>query len=139
MAISFSIETEGFSLKQRNDLKNWIKKTTAIHKKQCGNIHYVFVNDDRLLEMNQQFLNHNTFTDIITFDYSEGNNIHGDIFISIDRVRENAKKFETSFNNELHRVMIHGVLHLCGLKDKSKADAERMRQEENRSLGIRHF
>lgn len=139
MAVTFTTETKGFKLTERTALKAWIQRIAADHKKKCGNIHYVFVSDDRLLQMNIEFLDHSTYTDIITFDYSEGEVIHGDIFISTDRVKDNAHKFKSEFKDELHRVMIHGVLHLCGFKDKSKKDAEMMRREENRSLSKRPF
>jgi probable rRNA maturation factor len=139
MAITFTTEKKGFKLIDRRALRDWISRVATRHKKHCGNIHYVFVSDDQLLEMNQRFLNHNTYTDIITFDYTEENVIHGDIFISVDRVKDNADKFSTEFKDELHRVMIHGILHLCGLKDKTKKDTEKMREEENRSLSNRPF
>ena len=96
----------------------------------------MFCTDDELLEINIKHLNHNTLTDIITFDYTEDKKISSDIFISVDRVLENAKKFEVTFEEELCRVMIHGVLHLCGYKDKSKPDAELMRKKENWALKL---
>ena len=136
MAISFNNQNINFTLKNKTALKAWISDVAKKEKKKTGTIHYIFTNDDDLLKMNQQFLDHNTYTDIITFDYTEDNTINGDIFISIDRVKENANKFDTSFENELHRVIIHGVLHLCGYKDKSKADAELMRKKENSSLKL---
>jgi rRNA maturation RNase YbeY len=139
MAIVFNTEAEGFKLNNKTALKNWVKQVVLSHKKKCGNIQYVFVNDEALLLLNQQYLNHQTLTDIITFDYSEENIIHGDIYISCERVAENAKKFKVNIDEELHRVMIHGVLHLCGFKDKSAKDAEKMRMEENRSLAKRTF
>ena len=108
-------------------------------KKELGEINYVFMNDEDLLKTNIEFLDHHTYTDIITFDYCEGELLNSDIFISIDRVNENATKFDTTFENELHRVMIHGVLHLCGYKDKSKKDAELMRKKENAALSKRLF
>lgn len=92
------------------------------------------MSDESLLEINREYLKHNTYTDIITFNYNEGKNIAGDIFISVDRVKENAQKFEVKFEEELHRVMIHGVLHLCGYKDKSKTDSGLMRKKENNAL-----
>lgn len=107
---------------------------TEKEKHRLGDINYIFCSDEELLEINIRHLNHSTYTDIITFDYTEGNKISSDIFISIDRVEENAKKFKVSFEEELHRVMIHGILHLCGYKDKSKADAELMRKKENAAL-----
>jgi rRNA maturation RNase YbeY len=112
-------------------IDNQIKKTT----KKTGALQYVFVSDDALLQMNQQFLQHDTFTDIITFDLSESpDKIIGEIYISIDRVTENANKFSTAYTAELHRVIFHGALHLCGYKDKTKADKETMRAMEDKWL-----
>lgn len=105
-------------------------------KKSVGTIGYVFTNDELLLEMNKQYLKHNTYTDIITFDYSEGKKISGEIFISIDRVKENAKKFKADLETELHRVIIHGILHLCEYGDKSKTAAANMRKLENKALSL---
>jgi rRNA maturation RNase YbeY len=134
MAITFQNQDIQFVLKDKLKLKNWIKKIIESEKKETGDLNFVFTNDEQVLETNIQFLDHNTYTDIITFDYCEGKIINGDIIISIDRVRENAEKFASGFENELHRVMIHGVLHLCGYKDKSKADVELMRNKENAAL-----
>jgi rRNA maturation RNase YbeY len=134
--ITFQNQSISFKLKEKTRLKAWIKTVTEREKHRLGDINYIFCSDDELLEINIQHLNHNTYTDIITFDYTEGNKISSDIFISIDRVAENAKKFKVSFEEELHRVMIHGILHLCGYKDKSKADAELMRKKENGALKL---
>jgi rRNA maturation RNase YbeY len=134
--ISFQNQSISFRLKDKTRLKAWIKTVTEKEKHRLGDVNYIFCSDDELLEINIQHLNHNTYTDIITFDYTEGNRISSDIFISIDRVEENAKKFKVSFEEELHRVMIHGILHLCGYKDKSKADAELMRKKENGALKL---
>lgn len=139
MAISFTSQNIPFSLKNKLALKDWIKHVALKEKKHVGSINYVFLSDDALLKMNVDYLDHDTYTDIITFDYTEGTKINGDIFISVDRVVENADKFKVSFTDELHRVIIHGVLHLCGYKDKKKADAELMRKKENTSLKIRGF
>jgi probable rRNA maturation factor len=134
--VSFNNQSISFKLKEKTKLKAWIKSVTEKEKHKLGNINYVFCTDDELLEINIKHLNHNTLTDIITFDYTEGNTIHSDIFISIERVLENAEKFKVSFDEEFHRVMIHGILHLCGYKDKTKADAELMRKKENASLKL---
>ncbi len=134
--ISFNNQSIAFKLKDKTKLKQWIKTVTEKEKHNLGTINYIFCTDDELLEINVRHLNHNTLTDIITFDYTEGKTINSDIFISVDRVAENAKKFNVTFEEELHRVMIHGVLHLCGYKDKSKADAEVMRRKENNSLKL---
>jgi len=132
--ISFNNQSISFKLKDKTKLKQWIKTITEKEKHTLGTINYIFCTDDELLEINLKHLNHTTYTDIITFDYTENKIIQSDIFISIDRIIENAKKFNVSFENELHRVMIHGILHLCGYKDKTKADAELMRKKENAAL-----
>ena len=134
--ISFQNQSISFKLKDKTKLKLWIKSIVNKEKHVIGTLNYIFCSDDELLEINIKHLNHNTFTDIITFDYTEDKKISSDIFISIDRVIENSKKFDTSFENELHRVMIHGVLHLCGYKDKTKPDAELMRKKENWALKL---
>lgn len=127
--ILFSTKTD-FQLPVKKTYKTWIGKIIQSHSGRCGNINYVFCDDAMLLELNQRYLQHDTYTDIITFDNCEGNLISGDIFISIDRVRENAKTYNVSFDNELMRVMAHGILHLCGFKDKSIRDAKTMRRQE---------
>lgn len=139
MAITFQNQNIRFALKQKVQIKNWIKKIIVAEEKTCGDLNFVFTSDEELLKMNLNFLGHNTYTDIITFDSCEGPVVNGDIIISVERVKENATKFETSFENELHRVIIHGVLHLCGYKDKSKADAEVMRKKENKALSVSGF
>jgi rRNA maturation RNase YbeY len=139
MPISFNNQSIPFKLKNKAKLKLWIKSVVEKEKHTLGTINYVFCDDSELLEINLKHLNHNTFTDIITFDYTEGLKINSDIFISINRVEENAKKFKVSFEEELHRVMIHGVLHLCGYKDKSKSDTELMRKKENLALNLKFY
>jgi probable rRNA maturation factor len=139
MAISFTSQNIKFNLKNKTALKSWISLIIQKENKELGDINYVFMSDEDLHKTNVEFLDHHTYTDIITFDYSEGELINSDIFISIDRVKENAKTFDATFENELHRVMIHGVLHLCGYKDKTKKDAELMRKKENASLSKRSF
>lgn len=134
MAITFQNQEIKFTLKDKLRLKNWITKVIAAEKKTLGDLNFVFTSDENVLKTNIQFLDHNTYTDIITFDYCDGKIITGDIIISIERVKENAEKFNSGFENELHRVMIHGVLHLCGYKDKRKADVELMRKKENSAL-----
>lgn len=136
MPISFNNLSIPFKLKEKAKLKFWIKFITEKEKHKIGTINYVFCNDAELLEINIKHLNHNTYTDIITFDYTEGLKINSDIYISTERVVENAKKFNVSFEEELHRVMIHGVLHLCGYKDKTKQDSDLMRKKENSSLKV---
>lgn len=134
--ISFQNLSIPFKLKEKTNLKLWIKTIIDKEKHTLGTINYMFCTDDELLEINIKHLNHNTLTDIITFDYTEDKKISSDIFISVDRVLENAQKFEVTFEEELHRVMIHGILHLCGYKDKSKPDAELMRKKENWALKL---
>lgn len=125
-----------FRLQGISRLKNWISAVVTKEKKECGNLSFVFMDDQTLLSHNQQFLGHDTYTDIITFDYREGKQVNGDILISVERVRENAGKFEVAFETELRRVMIHGVLHLCGYKDKKKEDQVVMRKKENAALRL---
>lgn len=134
--VSFFNQSISFKLKDKTKLKQWIKTITEKEKHKLGQINYIFCTDDELLEINIRHLNHKTLTDIITFDYTERKTIHSDIYISIERVEENSRKFKTTFENELHRVMIHGILHLCGYKDKTKADADLMRKKENGALKL---
>ena len=121
-------------LKNKRKLSAFLDKLVHKHLKDVKQVqlNYVFCTDDYLLEMNKQYLSHNTFTDIITFDLSESKDaLMGEVYISVDRVRENAEKFEVSYNDELHRVLFHGALHLCGFKDKKEADQKIMRKNEN--------
>lgn len=106
----------------------------AAESKTNGEINFIFCNDEFLIGINRKYLNHDNYTDIITFDYSEGNVVSGDIFISIDRIKENAKNYGVSFENELYRVMIHGILHLCGYKDKRRTEKEKMTAGEDKYL-----
>lgn len=136
MAVYFSNGDIEFSLGNQELIKDWISAIIFSHNKKLGKINYLFCSDQMVYDMNLRFLNHDTLTDIITFDYVNGNLISGDITISIDRVGENATLFDTSFEHELHRVIIHGVLHLLGFKDKTPDDAAIMRAKENESLQI---
>ena len=128
------IDTKIIQLKNSND---WLQKVITTEKKQLGEIVFVFCKDAYLLEKNIQFLKHETLTDVITFDYCEGNQISGDILISVDRVKENSEIFEVTFLNELDRVMVHGLLHLLGYKDKTKEDAKLIRSKEDFYLSIK--
>lgn len=120
-AIHFFSEDISFNLKQKNLIRKWVKNTIEEEHYQLGELNFIFCSDTHLLSINQQYLNHDTYTDVITFDNSgENNRILGDIFISIDRVRENALSFNVPEQDELHRVMIHGTLHLLGYPDKGK-------------------
>ena len=114
-----------------SQLSDWISTTILNEKCKEGEINYIFCDDEYLHKLNVEFLNHDTLTDIISFDYSAGKELHGDIYISIERVADNAKDFKSDFIDELHRVMIHGILHYCGYKDKTEADETVMRQREN--------
>lgn len=115
---------------KKNDLKKWIKNIALSENYRVGEVNYIFCDDAYLHTINVKYLNHDTLTDIITFDYTQQNTIHSDIYISVERVRENAVDFNTSFEKELLRVMAHGILHLCGYKDKTKQESELMRQKE---------
>jgi probable rRNA maturation factor len=134
MAIQFHNQHPSFKLKGVLKIKTWIKQVISSEKKETGIINFVFLSDKELIKVNRQFLNHDTYTDIITFDYCEGKKVNSDIMISIDRVEENASNLNIPFHEELKRVMVHGILHLCGYKDKSKADKELMRKKENSAL-----
>lgn len=129
--ISFSTVETDFDLKNKLNVKRWVKSILETEGKSTGDIAYVFCSDEYLLGINQKYLKHDTFTDIITFDYSEGGILSGDIFISIDRVQENMEGFKTTLGQELGRVMAHGVLHLAGYKDKTSADKKMMRSKED--------
>ena len=131
--ISFNYETE-FKLESEERISKWIVDTISSENHKLEEINYVFCDDEYLHKLNVEFLNHDTLTDIISFDYSVGKIIQGDIFISIERVKDNAIDFNTTFKNELNRVIIHGVLHYCGFKDKTEGDAKIMRDKENQYL-----
>lgn len=136
--IDFFNQDISFTLPNPIKTRRWIRAVIAAEKKQLAHLNYIFCSDEYLLSLNRQYLKHRTLTDIITFDHSENRGeIEGDIFISIDRVKENAEKLGTPFVDELHRVMIHGVLHLAGYADKSPADKTRMRRKEDASLSLR--
>ena len=128
--INFTSNTN-FQLRNKTDLKSWIKKVVGKEGWQMKDLCFVFCDDMDLLDKNSKYLNHDALTDILTFEYSENNNIAGDIYISIDRVKENAKTYKVTFENELNRVMIHGVLHLLGYKDNSKKEHKIMREKED--------
>lgn len=141
VAINFLKADVAYAPKQKNTLMLWMQRVAKMHHCQIEQLDFIFCSDDYLLNINQQFLAHDTFTDIITFDYSEPSKstskaIVGEIYISIERVKENAKTFKTSYLNELHRVMIHGVLHLCGFKDKKAAEQVEMRAQEDVALKV---
>jgi len=131
--ILFFFETS-FKLLQKQAIKNWLRSVASYENKKVGEINIIFHEDEFLLALNKQYLNHDTLTDIITFDNSEGNILNGDIYISIERVEENSKQFCCSFEEELLRVIVHGILHLCGYEDKSIASRKKMREKEEKAL-----
>lgn len=122
---------------KRRDTTAWIKAVIATYNKRLGEVGYMFVNDEKILEINNEYLQHDYYTDVITFDYNENDVLNGDIVISLDTVRTNAEKFGKTFDDELHRVIIHGILHLCGLHDKALGEREQMEKAENKALALR--
>jgi probable rRNA maturation factor len=124
-------------LKERTRLKAFIEKLFLAEKKKLGNLSYIFCSDEQLLSINQDFLKHDFYTDVITFDLSSSNKeIDGEVYVSVDRIKDNANQLGNSFKEELHRVILHGALHLCGYKDKKKTDQQQMTQAENKYLNI---
>ena len=115
----------------------WIRNVAATYGKKVGDVNYIFCNDERILEVNREYLQHDYYTDIITFDYTEGDTISGDLFISLDTVKTNSEQFSTEYDEELHRTIIHGILHLCGINDKGPGEREIMEAAENRALEMR--
>ena len=122
---------------KKREVTAWIKSVAAAHGRRVGEIGYMFVDDAKILEVNREYLGHDYYTDIITFDYDEGDVISGDLVISLDTVRSNAEQFGKEYDEELHRVIIHGILHLCGINDKGPGEREIMEAEENRALAMR--
>lgn len=140
IAIHFFSEDISFVLKKKTQLRTWIKDTVISEGKKLKELNFIFCSDNYLLEINQQYLKHNTYTDIITFDSSDtANEITGDIFISVERVKENALKYSVTEVDELHRILIHGTLHLIGYKDKTKAHKLLMTEKEELYLAKRSF
>ncbi len=131
-----SYQADGISMPniKRRMVGEWIKAVVATFGKRVGTIGYMFVNDEKILEVNNQYLGHDYYTDIITFDYCEGDRVSGDLVISLDTVRSNAALFGKTYEDELHRVIIHGILHLCGINDKGPGEREIMEAYENRAL-----
>ena len=127
-----------FELEQKENYQNWLRNVLISEEKKEGEINYIFCDDDYLHEINVKYLNHDDYTDIISFDNAVGNILHGDIFISTERVAENAEKFEVSFEEELKRVIAHGMLHFCGYKDKTDDDARLMRKKEDEKIKMFH-
>ena len=131
-------QTEGGEMPniKKRETTAWIKAVAETYGKKVGEIAYIFCSDEKILEVNRQFLQHDYYTDIITFDYCEGNRIAGDLFISLDTVRTNAEQFDAAYDTELHRVIIHGILHLCGINDKGPGEREIMEAAENKALDM---
>jgi len=134
--IQYTSTQTKFRLQDKNRVTIWLEHIIGTKHKFPGDLNFIFCSDDFLLEINKQYLEHDEYTDIITFNYNEGHYISGDVFISVDRVKDNAETYNTSFNEELHRVMAHGVLHLLGYNDKSKTDSSEMRKMEEVALGM---
>lgn len=135
--ISFNYEND-FELSNEDQISTWISNVILSENKKEGDINYIFCDDEYLLSLNEQYLDHDTLTDIISFDYSVGNELHGDIFISVERVKDNATDFDVTFDEELKRVLVHGILHYCGYKDKSESEEEIMRQKEEEKMKMFH-
>lgn len=135
--ISFNYETD-FELSDETAISNWLSQVILSESKKEGDINYIFCDDEYLHKINVEYLDHDTLTDIISFDYSVGNELHGDIFVSVERVADNAKDFEVSFDEELKRVLVHGILHYVGYKDKSEEDELKMRQKEEEKIAMFH-
>ena len=135
--INFNYEND-FNLDNEEAISTWLSAVIASEKKNEGEINYIFCDDDYLHKINLEYLNHDTLTDIISFDYSVGNELNGDIFISVERVQDNANDFNVSFEEELKRVLVHGVLHYCGYKDKGDEDERLMRSKEDEKIAMFH-
>ncbi len=134
MAITYHAEGVKMPEIKKRITTEWVKEVANSYGKRVGEIAYIFCSDDKILEVNRQYLEHDYFTDIITFDYTEGNRISGDLFISLDTVKTNADQFMQNYNDELHRTIIHGILHLCGINDKGPGEREIMEAAENKAL-----
>ena len=134
--ITYNAEDVNLPKIRKRDTTSWIKAVAAMHDRKVGEIGYMFVSDEKILEVNNQYLGHDYYTDIITFDYCEGDILNGDIVISLDTVRTNAEKFGKTYEEELNRVIIHGVLHLCGINDKGPGEREIMEDNENKALAL---
>ncbi|OOV28636.1 rRNA maturation RNase YbeY [Flavobacterium sp. LM5] len=135
--IDFNYESD-FVLENDTAIAEWISQVIVSENKTEGDINYIFCDDEYLHQINVEYLDHDTLTDVISFDYSLGNEIHGDIFISVERVQDNAVDYNVPFEDELRRVIIHGILHYCGYKDKSEADELLMRKKEDEKLALFH-
>ena len=139
MSVSFHSEQITFSLPDEKAVANWLQDVCVSEGKNLSEVSYIFCSDEYLLEMNHQYLNHDYYTDVITFDYCKAEKVSGDVFISVDRVSDNAQNEGVSEQDELHRVMVHGLLHLLGYHDKQAADKEQMTAKEDFYLSLRSF
>lgn len=136
MAIIYQNEGVKAPLIKKREVTKWIKDVAASYDKKVGDVSYIFCSDEKILEINKAYLQHDYYTDIITFDYTDEDVISGDIFISLDTVESNAKEFNTDYLEELHRIIIHGILHLCGINDKGPGEREYMTECENKALSL---
>lgn len=134
--ISYQAENIKMPVLRRRETTKWLRRVAASYGRKIGDVAYIFCDDKKILEVNKQFLQHDYYTDVITFDYDEGNTISGDIFISLDTVRSNSAQFHTDYEQELHRVIVHGILHLCGINDKGPGEREVMEAAENKALSL---
>ena len=135
--ITYNAEDVKLPTIKKRETTRWIKKVAATYGRKVGEIGYMFVNDEKILEVNNEYLGHDYYTDVITFDYCEGDILNGDIVISLDTVRTNAEKFGKTYEEELYRVIIHVILHLCGINDKGPGEREIMEENENKALALR--
>ena len=134
--ITYQTEEVKLPTIKKRETTAWIKAVAQTYGKRVGEIAYIFCSDEKILEVNRQYLQHDYYTDIITFDYCEGNVLSGDLFISLDTVKTNAEQFASSYDSELYRVIIHGILHLCGINDKGPGEREIMEAAENKALNM---
>lgn len=137
MAIIYQVEDTKMPLIKKRKVSEWIKNVVAGYRKKVGDIAYIFCSDKKILEVNNEYLQHDYYTDIITFDYTEDDIVSGDIFISLDTVKSNSEQFGTNYDEELHRIIIHGILHLCGINDKTPPERKHMTECENKALAMR--
>lgn len=134
--ITYNVDDVKMPKLKKRETSAWIKAVAATYNRRIGEIGYMFVSDEKILEVNNQYLGHNYYTDVITFDYDEDDVLNGDIVISLNTVRSNAELFHKSFDDELHRVLIHGILHLVGINDKGPGEREIMEAAENKALAM---
>ncbi len=134
--ISYQAENVKMPGLHRRETTKWLRQVAASYGRKIGDVAYIFCDDKKILEVNKQFLQHDYYTDVITFDYNEDDTISGDIFISLDTVRSNSEQFHTDYEQELHRVIVHGILHLCGINDKGPGEREVMEAAENKALSL---